>query len=85
MAYHTTQWLDGITSLSGLTVEEKAAALKDAESVYSYLRQSEGQRKGAVPDDALRTWAGENDLNPDTINKSIALLIETRRIVQVAE
>ena len=81
MLFISDERLEAISALSGLTAEEKGAALADAESVYRYVRRSEGQRDGAVPEDAIREWGEGRDFDPDRLNRALAVLRETGRLV----
>lgn len=83
-SYITDQAVEQIAELQDVDAAGRVQAFADADAVYGYLRRSEGQRDGGVPDDALRTWGESNDLDPDRMNLAIAVLRATGRVVELA-
>jgi hypothetical protein len=81
----TDQKVEGIPALERLTQDEKVQALHDAERVYAYVRRSEGQREGFVPEEALRNWGEKNSLPPERMNPAIAVLQADGRLLAYAE
>lgn len=84
MRFITDQAVEQIATLEGLDAAVRAEAFADADKVYTYLRRSEGQRTDAVPEDALRKWGEQNDLDPDRLNRAIGVLKDTGRVVALA-
>jgi hypothetical protein len=80
----TDRAVDGIACLQDHDAAVRAQALVDADQVYLYLRRSEGQRQAPVPEDALRAWAEQEDVDPDRLNLAIAVLTETGRVVALS-
>jgi hypothetical protein len=84
MRFITDQAVDQIAALQDVDAAGRQQAFDDADTVYHYLRRSEGQRSDAVPEDALRKWGEQNDLGPDRLNLALEVLRETGRVVAVA-
>jgi hypothetical protein len=84
MRFITDQAVDQIAALQDVDAAGRRQAFDDADTVYRYLRRSEGQRSDAVPEDALRKWGEQNDLDPDRLNLALEVLRETGRVVALA-
>lgn len=83
MRFMTDQAVDQIAALADVDVETRQRAFEDADTVYGYLRRSEGQRDGPVPEQALRKWGEQNDLDPDRMNLALEVLKATDRVVTI--
>jgi hypothetical protein len=86
MRFITDRAVDQIAALQDVPADDRVRTLADADRVYLYIRRSEGQRDGVLPgapEEALRTWGEQNDLDPDRMNLALAILQETGRVVAV--
>lgn len=81
MRFITDQAVEKIAALQGVDAAGRVQAFADADAVYLYLRRSEGQRSEAVPEAALRKWGEQNDIGPDRMNRALAVLRATGRVV----
>jgi hypothetical protein len=84
MRFITDQAVDRIAALEGVDLETRRQAFDDADRIYAYLRRSEGQREGPVPEGALRKWGEQNELGPDRLNLALEVLKATDRVVAFA-
>lgn len=76
----TDERLAETPGLEGLETEQRLQAMRDARRVYDFLRRSEGQRDGAVPEDGLRAWGERQGISPDRMNAALSVLEAEQRI-----
>lgn len=85
MRYITDRKADEIAALQGLSPDDRGRAIADAEQIYGYIRRSEGQRDGGVPEDAIRKWCESNDIGPDRTNRALQLMRDLGQLVPLPD